>query len=269
MQPLRPATLLLLVGAGGGWFAGVATAQGAGLFRSPRLINLDTGVTLSQGHWYLSSDFRSFDEPESETHGDFEARYGLSEDWEVGLAYAFSEQRLHDTGRVLLRHGGTSLDLKARHPLKQTRRAAVAVSMGLELPNTPAQDEPHFHAGLPISWRVTSNVTAHVVPELVFLRDNTLFALGLGVEGRISDHLRLLGEWTPLLDGQNTRDRFGMLAKDNIWGAAVRLLPGDNDEVTIDLGVTNATGRAMSLSFEPGLLDSAAFYGAVNWQPRR
>ncbi|MFQ6098257.1 MAG: hypothetical protein ACE5O2_11085 [Armatimonadota bacterium] len=268
MQPVRPATVLcVLVGAGAAVLVGLADAEGADLFDTPRLINLDTGVVVAQSRWNLSADFRAFGEPEGLTRGSVEVGYGAARDWEIDLVYAFGGRDLFDTGRVLLRYGGTSLEVRGKYSIKRSEKTAVAGVVGIEFPNTPAQGDVFANLQAPISHSLGPDVTAHVVPKIVFLEDNTLFTVGLGIEARLDDRIRLMAEWSPILAGDNTRNRFGALTEDDVWGVALRFLPGDREDVTIDVGVTNATGRTASLSLEPGLKDSAAFYGSLNWRP--
>ena len=85
---------------------------------------------------------------------------------------------------------------------------------------------------------------AHIVPRFLFLEDNTLSMLGLGVERVVSDELALMAEWSPNLGGANTRNSRGRLTDASVWGVAARWTPKGDDEWQVDLGLTNGKGQS-------------------------
>jgi hypothetical protein len=77
--------------------------------------------------------------------------------------------------------------------------------------------------------------------------------------GRVS----LVGDYTPLLSGDNTRDTItGGLMRRDVYGVAIRFETAD-ERFLLDLGYTNGVGSTTGFSLTPGLGGSGAFYLSV------
>jgi hypothetical protein len=247
------------------WIA--SSAFGAGLLPSTRLVNLDAGLLIPEDEWLISADIRAMAGDDDNVYGNVRIGWGISSAWEVDALLALSDRQSFATGRTTLFYGGNDVELRVKYRLCRHARTAVAIESGWEFPDTPAQDDVHSFIQVPLSQALGRDVTGHVVPKWDFLSSNALFTIGLGLEARLSDHVHVLGDYTPMIDGDNTRNASGALSHRDVWGAAIRWLPHGDEKFSIDVGATNGKGQTTDFGFAPGILDSSAFYAAFNWRP--
>src|SRR5262249_1276517 len=103
-------------------------------------------------------------------------------------------------------------------------------------------------------------------PRAAFIKDNELVGLGIGAEGRLASNVWLVGEWTPMATGQNTRNTTtGALQQRDLFLAALRISSNEG-RTRVDLGYTNAIGGTTGFSLTPGLGGSGAFYIAIGYR---
>ncbi|MGD8236993.1 MAG: hypothetical protein PVH68_00450 [Armatimonadota bacterium] len=241
----------------------VVSLCGAAAWGDPRtrLINIDTARVLEDRQWQYGIDLRAFGSADDGTYGSGHIRC-VKHGYQLEALGALSQRATHDTGSATLRYGGTNVEVRAKKRLLRGGKATLSAIAGLEFPNTPAQDDVHFALHLPLTID-GSQTSGHIVPKFVFLNDNTVSSLGLGIEHVVNDRLTLMGELTPNLDGANTRSSSGELTDDTVWGVGFRWTPCDDGDWTIDFGLTNGKGQTSSFAAAPGILDSTAFYVAA------
>lgn len=241
-------------------------AQGTTAIEMPQdsfLIHLETPHILERGTLAGRLDVRFFDSPESVTYANLSVRYGLGRGLEAivrGTA-AKTKHLALPGGAGMIRHGGSDLELAMKFQPGKTSHVAGLIGVGI--PGTPAQSRLALTLGGMVSGSL-KNVTFYLNPRALFLEHNTLFGFGLGGRVRLTDTVALVGDWTPIVSGQNTRDtRTGALAPGDIYGVALRLGHTDRTGVTFDLGYANGTGATTGFGLTPGLGNKGAYYLAL------
>ena len=84
-----------------------------------------------------------------------------------------------------------------------------------------------------------------------------------GRDYQIVKGVSVVGDYTAILSGQNTRDTVtGSGMSRDVFGAALRLSSGSG-AYTLDIGYTNGTGSTTAFGLTPGLGGSSAVYAAL------
>jgi hypothetical protein len=227
-----------------------------------RLINVDTARILDDGQWQYGADLRTFGAADDEEYVSGHIRC-VKHGYQLELLGSFAQRATHTTGITTLYYGGTDWEVRAKKRLIDGRKATLSAIVGLEFPNTPAQDEEHVALHVPLTIDRGSKTSGHIVPKFIFLEDNIVSSLGLGLEHMASDEVTFMVELTPNIGGANTRNASGALSDDAIWGVGLRWTPSDEQGWQVDLGFTNAKGQTSSFGIAPGILNSTALYVAV------
>jgi len=237
---------------------------GAAAWGDPRtrLINIDTARVLEDGQWQYGIDFRAFGSADDGDYGSGHIRC-VEHGYQLEVLGALSQRATHNTGSATLQYGGTNVELRVKKRLLRGPKATLSAIAGVELPNTPAQDEEHFTLQVPLTIDRGSATSGHIVPKFIFLEDNTISSLGLGIEHMVNDRLTLMAELTPSIGGANTRNAHGGLSDDSVWGVGLRWTPCNDGDWTIDVGLTNGKGQTSSFAAAPGILNSTAVYVAA------
>ncbi len=240
-----------------------AYAQGA----SGGLINISTPNITAPQQLSFRADSRIFGGDENTTYLGAGIRYGLSNNWEVGVGTSLAQfSSFTLPGGGVVRHGGSDLELTAKYGVTQAGKSAISGQIGVGLPNTPAQKSAHLTLGLAGSMSVASGVDVYINPRVVFITDNSIIGLGIGGKAKLSRQISLIADYTPILSGANTIDATtGTQRSHDVYGAALRFLT-NNGAVSIDLGWTNGVGFTTGSSLTSGLGNSSAFYVTLNFK---
>jgi hypothetical protein len=233
------------------------------------LINLDAPGVLNKGAVDGRVDVRAFGGDEGLVYTSLGAGVGFGKGWEGVLRGAFAGRKtLALPGGGGIRHGGSDIELQAKYAPQSTFNIAshpvsVAGLIGVSFPSTPAIGDTHLTLGLSAGASIGNGSAVYVNPRAVLIADNTIFGLGLGARVRLKDQLALIGDYTPILSGSNTRDTTtGATKSRDVYGVAVRYL-STNDRYALDLGYTNGAGSTTGFALTPGLDGSGAFYIAL------
>jgi hypothetical protein len=244
-----------------------ASAQSPGSDRFGALVNLE-GPSVAEPRTVAGHvDARFFNHPEGITYTSLSIRYGLFHHLEVGLRGATgATQALLLPGGGSILHGGQDAELYGKYDVGSFGNVRLAISGGVSSPDTPAQSQGVATASGSASIKLHDRVTAYLNPRAVFIEDNTIVGVGAGASIRVSDHVHIVGDWTTIVSGENTRDTItGARKRGNVWGAALRFSsPTDNGHVDFDIGYGNGTGSTTGFSLTPGLGNSAGFYFALH-----
>jgi hypothetical protein len=232
------------------------------------LINLDGPRLLERGMDAGRLDVRAFGGKEDLVYSSLSARVGLGHDWEGAVwASVAGRKSLLLPGGSAIRHGGSDVELLARYRFLREglHRSGTSLTglIGVALPDTPARTSAALTLGLSATNSPGRRVAFTLNPRVAFLDNNTLFGVGLGVQLRLGGRISLIGDYTPLLTGDNTRDTTsGALMHRDLYGVAIRY-SAPEERLTLDLGFTNGTGATTGFSLTPGLGGSGAIYLAI------
>ncbi len=231
------------------------------------LVNISTPSIVAPQQIGFRADVRVFGGDEDTTYFGAGIRYGLSNNWELGIGTSMAQfQTYNIPGGGAIRHGGSDIELSAKYSVKQTDKTAVSGEIGVGFPNTPAERSSHLTAGITGSMNMGSGIDLYINPRVAFITDNSLIGFGMGAKARLAHHISLIADYTPILSGANTIDATtGNQRSRDIYGAALRYIT-NNGSVAVDLGWTNGTGFTTGSSLTPGLGNSSAFYFSLNFK---
>ena len=189
--------------------------------------------------------------------------YGLAPGWQLDLRGSFAGNG-SDKGAPVesdgfrvpsgenVKFGGSDGELLANYKLPID--VPIVVRGGVAYVATPAQND--LLAGVvsaSIGYNLPYGISAYLEPKAVFLRDNSLVGIAVGATYEVAKNIELMGEWTPLVAGSNTINlTTGNWSRVQLFGAGLRfrnVQPG----LSIDLGVTNATGFTTGMSMTPSM----------------
>jgi len=234
---------------------------------SPVTVNLETPfITPAKGLW-LQAGFRFIEPPESIAFSSFTLRYGVSSRFEAALRGSTGATRdTQVTAGGVISHGGSDLELFVKYALLSSERTGLAALLGISFPSTPAQNQAVATIGASASFRVNDRTTLFLSPRATLQEKNEIVGIGIGAETHLTGKLSLVGDWTGIASGMNTRDTVtGNKIRRDIWGAAFRwTAPSSTSMVSLDLGYGNGTGSTTGFSLTPGLASSAGFYIALS-----
>jgi hypothetical protein len=227
------------------------------------LVHLDTPAIPARGTFVTNLELRTFGGDEDLVYTGIGVQYGFGNGWSGLARGTFAGRENHSLfgGSAAIRHGGSEVELAAKYQPKATDR--VAGLIGITFPDTSAQNDPTLTLGIAAGLPVGKSITLYTNPHVIFIKDNTLVGLGLGVRARLSDNLSLIADVTPLLTGDNTRSTDdGTREWRTIYGVGVRFT-NPKTPVSFELGFANGTGRSTGSSLTPGLGGSGAFYAGL------
>jgi len=235
----------------------LAVAQTPLTASDPDLVTLTTPLVLDKGAGLGSVEFRGFGGDDGLFRTGVAAGYGLGDGWEIRLAGDFAKVAYDSTGSI--RYGGSDGEFLVKYGIPGM--AAASIEAGESYSNTPAQPgRLSTVLGVSVGTAATKGVRLYANPKVVFLDRNSLFGLGLGAAIDLAPGVTLVGDWTPILSGENTLNA-STAARERvqIYGVALRfakVTPG----LGLDLGYTNSTGQTTGFALTPGLGNSGAFY---------
>ena len=232
------------------------------------LINLDDTSLLTKGQISERLDLRAFGGGENLFYTNLGVRFGLGHNLEAGIRGTSADRRNFTIPGVgAIRHGGNDIELLARyrflHGDAESSKVNVIGLLGVGLPSTPDRKSASLTLGLSASTSLKRRVVLTLNPRAVVLENDVLVGIGIGAQVRLAKDVSLIGDYTPILSGNNTRNTVnGGLMRRDIYGAAFRFSSPDRN-VYFDLGYTNGLGSTTGLSLSPGLQGSGAFYFAI------
>ena len=184
-------------------------------------VTLTSANTIKRGMLALQGGLNS--------NANFQLAYGMSDNAQL----EFIGQKLVGTdqpvGKSLKLGVGTKLNL-----LDQNLGAPFSLGLRGSLQEgtkpAPADGVGMFGAELAFLYTVNSFLTLAVNPKASFFLSEEIVGVGTGFNCRLTEHLQLLGEVTPLVTGETP-----------VWAAAIRYF---NPELNIgvDLSANNAIG---------------------------
>jgi hypothetical protein len=235
------------------------------------LVNIDSLHVLPGGVSSAMLDLRIFGGDEDLVYSSPGVRLGLGKGWEGLLRGSFAGSNSFSLpGGGAIRHGGSDVELAVRYALSSqratdgfSRRGVLTALLGVSLPSTPAQGDMNIALGASAGFPVGHGAAFYLNPRVTFIEDNTLFGFGAGASVPLGGRVSLVGDYTPLLSGDNTRDTTtGALKRRDLYGAAIRFQSAD-ERIVVDVGYTNTLGATTGFSLTPGLGGSAAFYLSI------
>jgi hypothetical protein len=256
--------------------AAVATAAASTYGQNPApegdpvLTSVRTPYILDPGKTWADLSFHAFGGYEKLLYTNVWVAYGLAPGWQLDLRGSFAGDGSvsgpaseTDTFRVptgeTIRFGGSDGELLANYRLPL--EVPITLRAGFAYVGTPAQNHPLAGVlGASASYSFEKNFSVLVEPKVVFLDDNSLLGLGLGLSYRVTNAVSVFGEWTPLLSGDNAVDTTtGTRSRCDLYGFGVRFnQPGS--PISVDLGITNSVGLTTGTSMTPSLGNIAGFY---------
>ena len=257
--------LASVIGIGIVLLSGSAIAQQSDPGASGGLVNVESPSILPVHGYAARLDVRTFSGDENLTYTTLGVRLGLSQSWELGVRGLFADTNtfsLPNEGTIS--HGGSDVEVLARYAVPNTGRTRLAGYAGFSMPNTPAQNGGVFTLGLADEIQLGNGAALVLNPRSVLLKSNAIVGFGAGLRVKLFDHFALVGDFTPIISGNNTRDAVtGSLSHRDIYGAALRYTIRDS-RISVDLGVTNGTGFTTGASLTPGLGGCGAFYISIS-----
>jgi hypothetical protein len=231
-----------------------------------RLVNLDVPGTTPLGMVAARVDIRSLRHLESQDYTSLTVRYGLTNNIELGFRGVTAGIRaLPIAGGANILHGGRDAEFYAKVNAGMFGPAQLSLLGGISFPKTPAQSQGTATLSGSASIRLHDRLSVFLNPRAVFIEDNTIIGVGIGASARVADNLHVIGDWTAMVSGDNTRDTTtGARKKRDVWGGAIRWSSaGTGPHFDFDLGYGNAIGSTTGFSLTPGLGGSAGFYFAL------
>ena len=204
-------------------------------------------------------------------------RYGFRSNIELGLRGSFAgtsnyllpfetlakgrDAQNNIIGREI-GHGGSDIELYGKYSLANSPRYSLAGIIGATFPSTPAQSHTLVTVGAAGSLKLSDRITAYINPRAVLLTSNSIVGIGGGLTFRLSDHLTLIGDFTAIVSGFNTRSLdTGDKIKRDVWGGAIRWSKGS--DFALDIGFGNALGSTTGSSLTSSLGGDGAIFVAI------
>ena len=137
------------------------------------LINLDSPVLLERRQIVSRLDMRAFGGKEDLLYTGLGFHLGLGHHWEGAIRAAFADRKnLSLPGGNAIRHGGTDVEIIARHRFLQGNTAGsptVTGLIGIGLPSTPDRGSASVTLGLSASTSLRRGVVFTLNPRSVLL----------------------------------------------------------------------------------------------------
>jgi len=216
-----------------------------------RTVHFDIGSLPSRGAVDASLDLRVLGGDENLTYTSLGLSYALRDDLQAVVRAAFAGTKSRAVTSGVVRHGGNDVEIALRFGRQSDRPWSLLA--GVAFPDTPAQNEamPTLAATVE-AWRGERG-SAHLNLRTALVEDNEIVGLGIGGEARLTDRLALVGDYTFVATGDNTRSPVsGALRRRDVYGVALRFHTPDG-RTTVDLGYANGAGLTTGFSLTPGL----------------
>src|SRR5579862_585543 len=200
--------------------AGKARADDPG---SARLVHIESTSTTPSGMFAASAQLRIYGSPENGTYPAIGFRYGLTDRLELGVRGVLGTNHSFATAaRPVILDGGRDVEAFAKYRFAEYSGVSLAALAGISFPDTPAQNQATGTLSGIASTRVGSRATVYLNPRAVFLNGNSIVGIGAGAAIPLGESLQLVGDWTGIVTGDNTRSTAdGSLKQVNVWGAAL------------------------------------------------
>ena len=236
------------------------TSDSGAIPKDVKLVHLDTPITTAAGQWAGYFDVRSFAGNEDLVYATVGLHAGVGRNWELILRGAFADRKDFALGGGnSIRHGGNDLELAAKYGGQH----GIGGLIGVSFPGTPAQNTGAMTLGAMAATGAGRSATVYINPRAVFLDNNTICGIGIGARAKLSSSLSVIGDWTPIVSGDNTRDTTsGARRRSDLYGIAVRYT-STNGQFAFDLGYANGTGSTTGFGLTPGLGGDGAFYFSI------
>ena len=183
-------------------------------------------------------------------HGTLQLGYGLRDNLPVMLRAGLASRESFGGPGFTIRHGGTDLELLAKW-CPQTN-ARWAAEMGVSFPSAPAQDGVNLTALWLYSRALGDRLSLYLAPRAVFVEDNPIVGIGGGAYVRLTDTLEVIGDFTEIVAGDNTRSVYtGDKVRGEVWGAFVSTLRSRSPPAFIHAIAPARYRRLSSSSFAP------------------
>jgi hypothetical protein len=230
------------------------------------LINLQTPTLLGDMRSSASLDLRYFGGYNKTPTGDFSLGYGICKYWEVDLAGSFSKWNSANLGGgEQIRFGGTDEELSIRYQIPI--EVPVTLSVGESYTQTPAQPRRLATTfGGSVGYSPIPKIRLYLNPKAVLLDHNGLVGISFGAAVDVAPNLTLMGDWTPLIAGENTFDtQTGGRSRGQIYSVGLRL-SNLFPHGTLDVGVTNSSGITTGSSLTPSLGESPSLFARFTYR---
>jgi hypothetical protein len=245
-------------------FAAVPAAAEDGT--ASRLVNVDTPVTIGRGRLGIGLDVRLMRGNNGTDNTTLSARYGITSRLEVGIRGVTAGSRVTPVG-VLgnITHGGRDAEAFAKYDFGRFGPAHLGLLAGISTPSTTSQNQAIGTLSASAAVQAGDRVTIIVNPKAVLNKGRTLVGVGGGFSARAAQNFYLVGDYTTIAAGDNTRSlTTGAAVRRDVWGAALRLHSVHNGtELMFDLGWGNAVGSTTGFSLSPGLGSAQGLYFAL------
>jgi hypothetical protein len=246
----------------------VYTAQVSGMSQAaePDLINLKTPHTLKASEQSASVELRYEGGYEKTVRGDLGYSYGVTDHFEVDGTASLSKWNTETTpGGTTVRSGGTDEELALKYKVDSV--IPVSAQVGLSYVHTPAQtDRLAATLGASAEYAPQPGLRFYANPRAVLLDKNSIVGFGLGASLRVVEGIDLIGDWTPILAGQNSIDtQTGTRSRGQLYSVGLRFrkfVPNG----TLDVGVTNAVGSTTGDSLTPTVGDSPSLFVRASYR---
>ena len=231
------------------------------------LINISTPDLLHSESFGFRADIRTFGGDEDTTYYGAALKYGMSDNWELGFSSSFAPfQGFLIPGSGVIFHGGTDMEITAKYGTQVYGKYGITGQVGVDLPNTPAQQSTHLTLGAAASITAEPGIDLYVNPRTVLTSGESLFGIGVGAKIKMGTNLTWIGDYTAMVNGYNTLDTTTGNPKSlDIYGIALRYTASSGN-IFIDLGWTNGAGVTTATSLTPGLGNSSAWYLSINFK---
>ena len=219
-------------------------------FKAEQGITLESSRSLPAGMFEVlfhhrfsdtiaDSNLRSLYGLDSFAFAGFGFLYGIRDNWLVGIYRTNNEK---------------NFELWTRYSLDLTEQLSVGGRVSLNFNSNEGTNDPtrigfQLLVGLHLG-RIDINIAPSYIsnPARFEAEDDFTLALGLQAAFEVMDHLSLVGELTPVLDGFRTRDING---NDHpSWGIGMEIEVGDGGHV-FTLLITNQSGTTLD-QYLPG-----------------
>jgi hypothetical protein len=231
-----------------------------------RFVNLDTPAITPRGALGGRAEARFLNSPEDVAYTSVGVRYGLFDRMEIGVRAVTGATRRLAIPAGTISYGGQDVELYGKVGASLTDRVSIAGLLGVAFPATPAQNQAILTLGASGSFQAHDRIVFVLNPRAMFQEDNITIGVGVGASARLGQGLALIGDWTFIAAGNNTRSTStGAMIRRNVWGAALQWSSTTPEglAVSLDLGYGNALGLTTGFSLTPGLGRSDGLYLAL------
>ncbi len=215
----------------------------------------------AQGLVQYETTFRAFGQAESNNWFGGRLTYGLNPHAQAYVAFDAAKIDTFTNNAVTIRKGGRDVEFGVR--FQDGGALPLEYSLGLSLPNTPANDLPGITGSA--AYRLSSGLGDLRLGARGLATDDTqVVGLFLGGEWQSNSGWSVPFEVTTLLEGNSgLRSRDGARERRLIYTAALCYRTARMD---YELGITNRLGGTTGMSLSTSLDAKPGFYFGVNFR---